>query len=168
MALGSDISRISEIARPHGLPNSMYSFALVIFWTSCDARESMRWVRRGIGRHVVRFVSLPGGCPSAEMLWQRCHERALIGLDQDDLAIELAQHLLARQSVLVDVAAALGCHCSGVTAKTPGRTARVAVMSLEPPRTTSPVVDSSAVPSLDASPFDGAEPASPGSGLPTG
>ncbi len=96
-----------------------------------------------------RFVSLPGGCPSAEMLWQRCHGRALVGLELDDLAIELAQHLLARQSVLVDVAAALGCHCSGVTAKTRGRNARVAVMSLEPPRTSSPVVDSSAISSLE-------------------
>jgi hypothetical protein len=91
------------------------------------------------------------------MLWQRCHERVLVGLERDDLAIELAQHLLARQPVLVDVAAALGCFCSGVTPTTPGRSARVAVMSLEPPRTSSPVVDSSALSSLE-SPYPSSQP----------
>jgi iron only hydrogenase large subunit len=97
-----------------------------------------------------RFVSLPGGCPSAEVLWQHGRERVLIGLEGDDLAIELAQHLLTRQRVLIDLSEALGCSCSGVTAVTPGHSARVAVMSLEPPRTSSPVVEPRLLPSLDA------------------
>ena len=97
-----------------------------------------------------RFMSLPGGCPSAEVLWQRGHERALVVLEGDDLAIELAQHLLARQSALIDLSEALGCSCSGVTPVTPGHSARVAVMSLEPPRTSSPVVEPRLLRSLDA------------------
>jgi hypothetical protein len=97
-----------------------------------------------------RFWSLPGGCPSPEMLWQRGHERALVTIAGDDLAIELAQRLLARQSVLVDLTAALGCACSGVTRSTPGRSAQIAVMSLEPPRAATPVVDPTIIGPLDA------------------
>jgi len=96
-----------------------------------------------------RFISLPGGCPSPEALWTRGHERSLVGIESDDLTIELAQQLLVRESVLVDLAASLGCACSGVTPTTPGRSARVAVMSLEPPRTSTPVIEPGVVESLD-------------------
>jgi hypothetical protein len=98
-----------------------------------------------------RFWSLPGGCPSPEALWHRCDERSLVELEGTDLAVNLAQYLLTRQSLLVDVASALGCACSGVTPATPGRSARIAVMSLEPPRSTSPVVE----PMLLSSPLTG-------------
>ncbi len=88
-----------------------------------------------------RHLSLPGGCPSPEALWQRANERVLIGLEGADLILDLAQHLLTRQPVLVDLASALGCACSGVTGTTLGRSARVAVTSLEPPGSTTPVID---------------------------
>lgn len=96
-----------------------------------------------------RHVSLPGGCPTADALALRSHERSLVTLEGDDIALELAQHLLTRQPVLVDLAPALGCACSGVTPRTLGSSARVAVMSLEPPRATSAVVDPALTPSLD-------------------
>ena len=87
-----------------------------------------------------RFVSLPGGCPSPDVLWQRCNERGLVELQADsDLAIEIAQHLIAQHSVLVDAGPAAGCACAGVTSSTAGISARVAVSSLEPPRATTPV-----------------------------
>lgn len=105
-----------------------------------------------------RFVSLPGGCPVPEALWDRCHERTLVALEGADLSLDLAQQLLARHPVLVDIAPALGCSCSGVTASTPGRTARIAVMSMEPPRAPGPVVDS-APPDLLEPPVRTAEPA---------
>ncbi len=97
-----------------------------------------------------RHVSLPGGCPTPEALALRSHERTLVGVDGVDVALELAQHLVTRQPVLVDVAPALGCACSGVTSRTAGRSARVAVMSLEPPRAGSAIVDDSLVPVLEA------------------
>jgi hypothetical protein len=87
-----------------------------------------------------RFVSLPGGCPSAESLWQRCNERTLVEVEGEDFPIEIAQHLMSPQSVLVDSAAALRCHCSGVTQSTAGFSARIAVTSLEPPRSSTPIV----------------------------
>ena len=98
-----------------------------------------------------RHVSLPGGCPSPEMLWQRCHEMSLSEVDGPDLAIEIAQHLFQAQPTLVDLAPAVGCHCCGVTEKNTGISARVAVMSLEPPRSTTPVVTDAVLPDLTMS-----------------
>lgn len=87
-----------------------------------------------------RFVSLPGGCPSPDVLWRRCNERALVELEPGvDIPVEIAQHLLTPQSVLVDAGPAIGCACAGVTSSTAGISARVAVTSLEPPRASTPV-----------------------------
>jgi hypothetical protein len=95
-----------------------------------------------------RHVSLPGGCPAPEILWLRCHETSLVELNGNDLALELAQSLLAAQPVLIDLAAAVGCHCCGVTPATAGTSARVAVTSLEPPRAVTPVVTDAILPEL--------------------
>ena len=95
-----------------------------------------------------RYVSLPGGCPSPDMLWQRCHEMALSEVDGPDLALEIAQLLFQSQPTLVDLAAAVGCHCCGVTAENTGVSARVAVTSLEPPRSTTPVITETVLPDL--------------------
>ena len=87
-----------------------------------------------------RFASLPGGCPAPDVLWRRCNERALVELQPSaDLPIEVAQNLISLQPVLVDAGLAVGCACSGVTALTAETSARVAVSSLEPPRSTTPV-----------------------------
>jgi hypothetical protein len=92
-----------------------------------------------------RFVSLPGGCPSPDVLWRRCNERALVEIERGtDLAVEIAQHLMSPQSILVDAGPAVGCTCAGITRSTAGISARVAVTSLEPPRATSPVFTNSA------------------------
>jgi hypothetical protein len=95
-----------------------------------------------------RFISLPGGCPTAEALWQRCSERTLVEVDGQDFSIELAQYLLSPRSILIDAAVAVGCSCSGVTHSNTGASARVAVTSIEPPRSTTPVVNDDALPEL--------------------
>jgi hypothetical protein len=95
-----------------------------------------------------RQVSLPGGCPAPEPLWQRCHEMLLSEVDGPDLALEIAQHLLSSQSVLVDLAISVGCHCCGVTPSNTGSSGRVAVTSLEPPRSVTPIVSDAVVPEL--------------------
>ena len=95
-----------------------------------------------------RFVSLPGGCPTPEALWQRCNERTLIEVDGPDFSIEIAQHLLSPRSILIDPAPAIGCSCSGVTHSSTGVSVRVAVTSLEPPRSTTPVVTDDVLPQL--------------------
>ena len=89
-----------------------------------------------------RFWSLPGGCPTPEMLWSLEHRRLLARLNEPDFALDLAQWLISREPVLIDVNATLGCACAGVTTRTPTpASASVAVTSLEPPRATGPVVD---------------------------
>ncbi len=88
-----------------------------------------------------RFASLPGGCPAPEILWQRCNGHRVVELQTDQLAVDLGQLLLGREPILVDVAPALGCSCCGVTPRTTGREARIAVSSLEPPRAEVPVVE---------------------------
>jgi hypothetical protein len=110
-----------------------------------------------------RFVSLPGGCPAPDVLWQRCNERTLVEVDGSDLSVEIAQNLLAPQSLLIDAAPAVGCACSGVTHSTAGISVRVAVTSLEPPRSTTPVYSNTIGENLVLSapqPEEGAGPSS--------
>ena len=95
-----------------------------------------------------RFVSLPGGCPTPEALWQRCSERTLVEVDGPDFAIETAQYLLSPRPILIDAAVAIGCSCSGVTHSNTGASARVAVTSVEPPRSTMPVIRDDILPGL--------------------
>ena len=91
-----------------------------------------------------RFLSLPGGCPDPDILWHRCNERLLVELEHDtDIPVEIAQHLISAQSVLVDAGPALGCACAGVTSLTTSTSARIAVTSLEPTRSPTPVFEKS-------------------------
>ena len=97
-----------------------------------------------------RWGSLPGGSPTAEVLWSEADTRTLIEIERDDASTELAQHIIGQEHVLLDLAPALGCVCSGAISSLPARSARVAVTTVEPPRALGPVVDPSVVLSLDA------------------
>ena len=123
-----------------------------------------------------RWLSVPGGLPTAEALWTRDSAYRVVEITSDDYATEIAEQLLSGEPVLVDVAPRLGCLCSGaVTGVTPTN-ARSVVMALEPPRASGPVLDpiaAQAVPVHDALPeaVTASVPAPrpsprPGSGLP--
>ncbi len=88
-----------------------------------------------------RYFSQPGGVPSAERLWTDLGSRALVAVEADDFVSEIADHLLAGEHVLMDVAPRLGCVCSGAVSGTPASEARASVVALEPPRSTAPVVE---------------------------
>ena len=90
-----------------------------------------------------RCRSLPGGLPTPELLWTEGGSRTLVELDGDDpgMPTQLAQHLFARDCVLVDLATTLGCVCSGAISSVPPRGARAAVAAQEPPRAPTPTVD---------------------------
>jgi hypothetical protein len=88
-----------------------------------------------------RFRSQPGGLPSAEALWNEVGARTLVEIDGEDLVTDLAQQLLGGKNVLIDVSARLGCACSGAVAGTSPKNARASVVALEPPRSTTPVVE---------------------------
>lgn len=92
-----------------------------------------------------RYRSQPGGLPTPEMLWSLESTggvaRSVVELYGDELPVELAQHLLAGQPVLIDVAPKLGCVCSGANANANPAEARALVTALEPPRASSPVID---------------------------
>jgi hypothetical protein len=88
-----------------------------------------------------RYFSQPGGVPSAERLWTDLGSRAFVEVESDDFVSEIADHLLAGEHVLMDVAPRLGCVCSGAVSGTPAREARASVVALEPPRSTAPVVE---------------------------
>jgi hypothetical protein len=89
-----------------------------------------------------RFYSLPGGVPTREMLWSEGGERALVVIDSEDYSTELAQHLLARERALLDLAPRLGCVCSGAAGDGAPRTARDAAAAVDPPRAWTPVLPS--------------------------
>ena len=93
-----------------------------------------------------RFRSQPGGVPTPEMLWSTGSvanggRRTLVELHGDELPLELAQHLLAGKPALIDVAAKLGCLCSGAAPGVEATKTRAGVIAIEPPRAPSPVVD---------------------------
>lgn len=87
-----------------------------------------------------RFISLPGGCPSQEALWQASDGRMLREVTQPTFSTDLAQTLVWREHVMVDVAPSLGCACAGSCSRLGARSGRVAVMAVEPPRATQPVL----------------------------
>jgi hypothetical protein len=97
-----------------------------------------------------RWCSLPGGVPSAEVLWSESDARTLIEIERDDVSTDLAQHIITREHVLLDLAPSMGCACSGAVGSVPPRSARVAVIALEPPRALGPIVDPAAAVALDA------------------
>jgi hypothetical protein len=97
-----------------------------------------------------RWCSVPGGVPSPEVLWNEADGRTLVEIDRDDASTDIAQHIITREHVLLDLAPGLGCACSGAVAPLAPRSARVAVTALEPPRAFAPVIDTATVVSLDA------------------
>jgi hypothetical protein len=90
-----------------------------------------------------RFYSQPGGIPSAESLWNEVIPRSIIELNGEELAADLAQHLLSGKSILIDASTRLGCVCSGAVPGTAPSEARTRIVALEPPRSGTPVVTAS-------------------------
>jgi hypothetical protein len=89
-----------------------------------------------------RFYSLPGGVPAPDWLAAGgAAPRSLVEVDGDDYRPQLAERLLAREPVLLDVAPHFGCVCSGAGGRTPASDARSAVAALEPPRSAGDIVD---------------------------
>jgi hypothetical protein len=109
-----------------------------------------------------RFYSEPGGVPARLALRQLTDGVELAELRDDDVVVDLAQHLLQKSRVLIDASLPLGCSCSG---KVPGvgpDAARSKVRAMEPPRAPSPVVDHSVRLRLDVqSPSSAAPPLRP-------
>ncbi|MFN2398593.1 MAG: [Fe-Fe] hydrogenase large subunit C-terminal domain-containing protein [Gemmatimonadaceae bacterium] len=91
-----------------------------------------------------RYYSIPGGIPATQWL-SSSGALQLVELDSDDLAIDLAQILLAEQPALVDVTPSVGCWCSGGTGTNGSRSMRKEVVALEPPRARSEILDPSLV-----------------------
>ena len=106
-----------------------------------DIAEQPRVFESFIPADRRRFLSQPGGLPTADALWSDHGSRSLVEVAGEDLAAEIAQHVLGGRNVLIDAAMKLGCVCSGATAHAPTRDAREFLASLEPPRATTPVVD---------------------------
>ena len=101
-----------------------------------------------------RHYSQPGGLPASQMPRAAGPQsggarRTLVELHGEELSVELAQHLLAGQPVLIDAAGKLGCVCSGATAGVDVHEMRAAITALEPPRAPSAVIDESIVVPLE-------------------
>jgi hypothetical protein len=97
-----------------------------------------------------RWSSLPGGVPGPEALWAEDDTRTLIEIDRDDASTDLAEHILAREHVLLDLAPGFGCACSGAVGAVPARSSRGTVTALEPPRALGPILDQSVTVALAA------------------
>ena len=95
-----------------------------------------------------RWCSLPGGVPSADVLWSETDGRTCIEIERREIATDLAQYIMAREHALLDLAPGLGCACSGATGLITADRARATVTAAEPPRALSPVIDAAAIISL--------------------
>lgn len=93
-----------------------------------------------------RYWSMPGGAPSADHVAAVDPRRTLIEIAGDEWPLELAERLVARENVLIDLAPQLGCACSGAGAT------RADVTAGEPPRAAYPILDPSIVIELEAPP----------------
>jgi hypothetical protein len=105
-----------------------------------------------------RHLSLPGGAPCAEQVTANHEPYRLLTLGGHDFAAEIADRLMTRESVLIDVATSLGCFCAGAIPGQQTETAREVVMALEPPRSGLPVIDGVTIdlelPSPEPLPYD--------------
>jgi hypothetical protein len=99
-----------------------------------------------------RWCSLPGGVPSIDALGNDPDTRTLVEIEPDDISTDLAQHIIAHEHVLLDLAPSLGCACSGAIGASPPLMARLAIVALEPPRALGPIIDPGIAVSLDVSP----------------
>jgi len=88
-----------------------------------------------------RFDSEPGGVPSRDALQRLSPDSRFAELTGPDLAIELAQLLLDGERRVIDIAAGIGCRCSGAVEGVPADESRAQIRALEPPRSAAPVVD---------------------------
>ncbi len=91
-----------------------------------------------------RYRSEPGGVPTASALWTEGGRRELVEISSPDIAVDVAQLLLGGASVLIDIAPHLGCFCSGASAhggSVNSAEIRTRVAALEPPRSSTPVID---------------------------
>ena len=88
-----------------------------------------------------RHRSMPGGAPTSETLRRDGGGHALHEIIDADWKTELAQRLLLRERAVFDIAPALGCHCAGARPGVAPAEARGPVVALEPPRSSSDVID---------------------------
>ena len=88
-----------------------------------------------------RHWSLPGGTPSRDAIRERGDTAHFLVVDGRDLASEIADHLIAGERALLDIAPTVGCACAGAVEVHQTQGSRDAVMALEPPRSPLPVID---------------------------
>jgi hypothetical protein len=87
-----------------------------------------------------RHLSQPGGVPTVESAGALARARQVVEVNEADVMASIRRHLMSSVRTLVDCAPRLGCTCSGAIAGLSSVEARAAVMQLEPPRSTRPVM----------------------------
>jgi len=107
-----------------------------------------------------RSLSMPGGAPSDGALRESGGGHYLTELAADDALADLAERLIARSPVLVDLAPHVGCACSGIGEAVGGGDERRDLIALEPPRSRESMLDPSVVVEL-AMPLSGGTPRPP-------
>jgi hypothetical protein len=108
-----------------------------------------------------RFFSLPGGCPAPKALETRAPERRLVTITDEEFSTELAEHLLSRENILIDLSSRLGCTCCGgaATGEHWGPSGQDEILQYEPPRAPTPILDLDVEVPLDMAPLEPPPPA---------
>lgn len=111
-----------------------------------------------------RFWSEPGGVPYLSLLAQTGVE--VRTLRTDDVVPDLADLLLSRRPLLIDIALSAQCACSGAAGRHLDEASRTRITDLEPPRALSPVVDAPTVASLQLDATQPSPDSAPAGGAP--
>jgi hypothetical protein len=88
-----------------------------------------------------RSLSMPGGAPSDGALRETGAGHYITELAADDALADLAERLIARSPVLIDLAPHVGCACSGIGEAVGGGDERRDLIALEPPRSRESMLD---------------------------
>ncbi len=88
-----------------------------------------------------RHWSLPGGCPSPEAVREHTSLEDVTFPPGPEVAHDIVDAILRREPVLLDVAAPLSCACAGAITVGGATGSRQAIVSREPPRAHTSIID---------------------------
>ncbi len=94
-----------------------------------------------VARDGRRFYSLPGGVPAPNWVYAEGRGQAVTEPESVDYVAEIAYHVSKRHWCVIDLAARVGCACSGAVPGAPWAAAREAIAAQEPERAVHEVLD---------------------------
>jgi hypothetical protein len=88
-----------------------------------------------------RHFSMPGGLPTQESVASAQAGTDIVSPDSSSISFDITQSIIAGKVLLLDLAPAVGCPCSGFVADSEWSNGRAVLLAHEPPRSPTAIVD---------------------------